>query len=171
MVINPGEQTMTLFRKIFANGWQSLTGLVGSLGALFVPVIPAAITAFSFIIVDLYYGYKVSRKYGKKEFESNKFWKTINKLTEAALLIILAAFLDKYILYTYEDLVAVRIAAGAVCTAEALSLLESLRALHPKAWLSRILSKVVKSKAEKYLDVDISDIIDNKDISYDTNTK
>lgn len=162
---------MTLFRKIFANGWQSFTGLVGSLGALLIPVIPAAITAFSFIIVDLYYGYKVSRKYGKKEFESNKFWKTINKLTETALLIILAAFLDKYILYTYEDLIAVRIAAGAVCTAEALSLLESLRALHPKAWLSRILSKVVKSKAEKYLEVDISDIIDNKDISYDTNTK
>ena len=171
MVINPGEQTMTLFRKIFANGWRSFTGLVGSLGTLLIPVIPAAITAFSFIIVDLYYGYKVSRKYGKKEFESNKFWKTINKLTEAALLIILAAFLDKYILYTYEDLIAVRIAAGAVCTAEALSLLESLRALHPKAWLSRILSKVVKSKAEKYLEVDISDIIDNKDISYDTNTK
>lgn len=171
MVTYPGENAMTLFKKIFANGWTSLTGLIGSFSALLLPVVPAIITAFAFILVDLYYGYKVSRKYGNKEFESHKLWKTINKLTEAFLLITLAAFLDKFIFLTYESLTAVRFAAGAVCTAEILSLLESFRALHPKAILSRILQKIIKSKAEKYLEVDISDIIDNKDITNDTNYK
>lgn len=60
---------------------------------------------------------------------------------------------------TYEELAAVRIAAGSICVAETISLLESLRALHPNAVLSKLLSKVIKSKAEKYLDVDMSDII------------
>lgn len=171
MVINPGEQTMTLIKRIFANGWQSINGGLISLAALLAPAIPAAITAFAFILVDMYYGYKVSKKYGHKEIESSKLWKTLNKFTEAGLLIILALLLDKYIFITYEELHAVRVAAGSICIAESLSLLESLRALHPKAWLSKILSKLVKSKAEKYLEIDISDIIEEqKNITNDTNT-
>lgn len=158
MVVNPGEQTMTLIQRIFAQGWQSVCNIAASLFTLFAPAIPAVLTAFTFIVLDMYFGYKVSKKFGKPSFESNKFWKTVNKFTEAALLITGGLLLDKYIFMTYEDLAAVRIAAGSICIAETLSLLESLRALHPKAWLSKILGKVIKSKAEKYLDIDISDL-------------
>lgn len=108
--------------------------------------------------MDMHYGYKVSKKFGRVQFESNKFWKTVNKFTEAAMLIMGGLLLDKYIFMTHESLAAVRIAAGAVCVAETISLLESLRALHPNAYLSKILRKIVKSKAEKYLDIDLSDI-------------
>lgn len=170
MVVNPGESTMTLIKRIFTNGWQSICNVCAAFVGLVAPAIPAALTAFSFIAIDMYYGYKVSRKYGHKEFESNKFWKTVNKFTEAAAIIFLGLLLDKYIFMTYEELACVRVAAGAVCAAESLSLLESLRALHPNAWLSKILSKVVKSKAEKYLDIDMSDMIEKpKDISNDSN--
>lgn len=62
---------------------------------------------------------------------------------------------------TYEELTAVRIAAGSICFAETISLLESMRALHPNAMLSKILSKIVKSKAEKYLEIDMSDLNTN----------
>ena len=158
MVVNPGEQTMTLIQRIFNHGWQSVCNIGASLVALFAPAIPAVLTAFTFIVMDMHYGYKVSKKFGRIQFESNKFWKTVNKFTESALLIMGGLLLDKYIFMTYEDLVAVRMAAGSICFAETLSLLESLRALHPNAWLSKILSKVVKSKAEKYLDIDISDL-------------
>ena len=168
MVVNPGEQTMTLIKRIFANGWQSIGSAIASFTALIAPAVPAALTAFSFITIDMYYGYKVSRKYGRKEFESSKFWKTINKFTEAAAIIFLGLLLDKYIFMSYEELSCVRVAAGAVCCAETLSLLESLRALHPNAWLSKILSKVVKSKADKYLDVDIDEIMkETKEIPND----
>lgn len=161
MVVNPGEQTMTLIQRIFHQGWQSVCNVAASLVALFAPAIPAVLTAFTFIVVDMHYGYKVSKKFGKKQFESNKFWKTVNKFTEATVIICGALLLDKFIFMTYEELTAVRIAAGSICFAETLSLLESLRALHPNAWLSKILSKVIKSKAEKYLEIDMSELEQN----------
>ena len=150
---------MTLIQRIFAQGWQSVCTMASSLVALFAPAIPAVLTAFTFIVMDMHYGYKVSKKYGRTHFESNKFWKTVNKFTEATMIICGALLLDKFIFMTYEELAAVRIAAGAVCCAEIISLLESLRALHPNALISRILAKIIKSKAEKYLDVDISEEI------------
>ena len=169
MVVNPGEQTMTLIQRIFKHGWQSVCTLGSSLVALFAPAIPAVLTAFTFIVMDMHYGYKVSKKFGRVQFESNKFWKTVNKFTEATMIICGALLLDKFIFMTYEELAAVRIAAGSICFAETLSLLESLRALHPNAWLSKILSKIVKSKAEKYLDINISELEqdDNSNINSD----
>lgn len=168
MVVHLGEQAMTLFKRIFANGWQSVLGGIGSLASLLAPAVPATLTAYCFITADLYYGYKVSKKYGQKEFESNKFWKTVNKYTEATVLICLALFLDKNIFMTYQELSAVKVAAGSVCIAEAISLLEALRALHPKSIISKLLSKVIKSKADKYLDVDITDILEEQNKKYDT---
>lgn len=170
MVVNPGEQTMTLIQRIFAQGWQSVCTMASSLVALFAPAIPAVLTAFTFIIMDMHYGYKVSKKYGKTHFESNKFWKTVNKFTEATMIICGALLLDKFIFMTYEELAAVRIAAGAVCCAEIISLLESLRALHPNALISKILAKLIKSKAEKYLDIDITEEIKKLNDTSDNNS-
>lgn len=64
MVVHLGEQAMTLFKRIFANGWQSVLGGIGSLASLLAPAVPATLTAYCFITADLYYGYKVSKKYG-----------------------------------------------------------------------------------------------------------
>lgn len=152
---------MTLIQRIFHQGWQSVCNVAASLVALFAPAVPAVLTAFTFIVIDMHYGYKVSKKFGRVQFESNKFWKTVNKFTESALLICGALLLDKFIFMTYEELTAVRIAAGSICFAETISLLESMRALHPNAMLSKILSKIVKSKAEKYLEIDMSDLNTN----------
>lgn len=171
MVVNPGEQTMTLIQRIFNQGWQSVCNVAASLIALFAPAIPAVLTAFTFIVMDMHYGYKVSKKFGKVQFESNKFWKTVNKFTEATMIICGALLLDKFIFMTYEELVAVRIAAGSICFAETLSLLESLRALHPNAWLSKILSKVIKSKAEKYLDIELPELEKPNDTNIDNSNK
>ena len=171
MVVNPGEQTMTLVQRIFSQGWQSVCNITASLCALFAPAIPAVLTAFTFIVMDMHYGYKVSKKFGKVQFESNKFWKTVNKFTEATVIICGALLLDKFIFMTYEELAAVRIAAGSICFAETLSLLESLRALHPNAWLSKILSKVIKSKAEKYLDIELPELEKPNDTSIDNSNK
>lgn len=91
-----------------------------------------------------------------------------HKIRDVFIVITLGLLLDKFILNTYNDLAAVKISAGAVCVAESVSLLESFRALHPRALLSKLLAKVIKSKAEKYLDIDLSDIVDLKDITDDT---
>ena len=77
---------------------------------------------------------------------------------------------EEELFMTYEELTAVRIAAGAVCGAEIISLLESLRALHPNALISRLLAKIIKSKAEKYLDIDISEEIKELNGTSDNNS-
>lgn len=156
------NQIVNVIKRLSENGYSALLGAISGITALFTPAIPIIITVFVFVFVDMYYGYKVSHKYGKHKLESNKLWKTVWKLRDCFILITLGLLLDKYILLTYEDLAAVKIAAGAICAAEGLSLLESFRALHPNAILSKLLSKIIKSKAEKYLDVDLSDVIDIK---------
>lgn len=175
MVLHAGEQTMMLLKKIFASGWQSFYGMITGVAALVAPAIPLAITAYLFILLDLYYGYRVNKKFGKKKegqktyFESSKLQSTVNKLFEATAFIVLAVLLDKYLFITYEELASVKIAAGAICFTETISLLESLRALHPKALLSRLVQKIIKSKAEKYLEIDITDILEEHNNLTDDN--
>jgi Holin family. len=136
--------------------------MVAGIASIFAPAVPIVLSALTFIIVDLIFGYGVSRKYGEKHFESDKFWNTIIKACITVTLIGLGTILDKFILMTYADLILAKIAAGMVITAELISILESVRALYPNAALAKILSKVIKSKAEKYLNVDLSDVITEK---------
>lgn len=150
---------MNLLKKLFQDGSQTLVGFLSGISVLFMPTIPIVVTVFVFIIADAIFGYKVSRKCGQPHIESHKIWKTINKFLEAFTVITLGLLMDKYILSTYEELTAVKVVAGAICLGEGVSLLESFRALHPRAILSKILAKVIKSKAEKYLDIDLSDVI------------
>ena len=150
------------------SGYQFILSVFTTLLALIAPAVPVILTTFSFIFVDTYYGYKVSTRYGKK-LESRKLWKMCNKIKEALTVIVLGLLLDKYILNTYTDLTMVKVAAGVICSAESISLLESFRALYPRSLLSKILAKVIKSKSEKYLDVDLSDIIDLNKFTNDTN--
>lgn len=151
-----------MVRRVCENAHQLVFGCISSIIALFVPAVPIIITVLCFIAADTYYGYKVSRKYGRKEIESKKIWSLVHKIRDVLIVITLALLVDKHLMSTYEALSSVRIAAGAICAAEAISLLESFRALHPNALLSKILSKIIKSKAEKYLEVDLSDVIDLK---------
>lgn len=155
------NEIVNFIQRFGQNGYAAMIGVLSTIAALFSPAIPIVITVFCFIFADTYYGYKVSKKYGNK-LESNKLWKTVWKLRDCFILITLGLLLDKYILLTYDTLAAVKVAAGAICAAEGLSLLESFRALHPNALLSKLLAKIIKSKAEKYLDVDLSDVIDLK---------
>lgn len=163
---------MNLFKKLLLDGQTALLGFISGITVLFMPAMPIVITVFVFIVTDAIFGYKVSKKCGKPHIESHKIWKTVQKFLEAFSVITLGLLIDKYILTTYDDLTSVKVVAGAICLGEGISLLESFRALHPHAILSRILAKVIKSKAEKYLDVDLSDIINLETTKDDTkNTK
>lgn len=166
------NEIMSLIKKLLTDGQSAIIGFISGISVLFMPAMPIVVTVFIFIVVDAIFGYKVSRKYGQPHIESHKVWKTINKFLEAFSVITLGLLIDKYILMTYDDLTSVKVVAGAICLGEGISLLESFRALHPHSILSRILAKVIKSKAEKYLDVDLSDIINLETTKDDTkNTK
>ena len=148
---------MNLARRIFANGYQSIVGWLTGIATILAPAAPLIGVSFLFIILDLIYGYKVCRQVTNNSyFESGKFWSTL---------------LDKFIFMTYADLVLAKVAAGAVCFAEIISLLESRKALKPNSLVTRLFTKIIKSKAEKYLDVDITDILEEQNtITNDTNT-
>lgn len=163
---------MNLARRIFANGYQSIVGWLTGIATILAPAAPLIGVSFLFIISDLIYGYKVCRQVTHKNyFESGKFWSTIEKLGFAAVMIAGFTLLDKFIFMTYTDLVLAKVAAGAVCFAEIISLLESRKALKPNSLVTRLFTKIIKSKAEKYLDVDITDILEEQNtITNDTNT-
>lgn len=163
---------MNLARRIFANGYQSIVGWLTGMATILAPAAPLIGVSFLFIILDLIYGYKVCRQVTHKNyFESSKFWSTIEKLGFAAIMIAGFTLLDKFIFMTYADLVLAKVAAGAVCFAEIISLLESRKALKPNSLVTRLFTKIIKSKAEKYLDVDITDILEEQNtITNDTNT-
>lgn len=163
---------MNLVKRIFANGYQSIIGWLGGLATILAPSVPLMGVTFLFIILDLIYGYKVCKKFtGSKHFESSKFWNTLEKLGFAAIMIAGFTFLDKFIFMTYADLVLAKVAAGAICVAEIISLLESRKALKPNSLITKLFTKIIKSKAEKYLDVDITDILEEQNtITNDTNT-
>lgn len=162
------NEIMNLLKKLLTDGQTALLGFVSGVTVLFMPAVPIVMTVFIFILTDAIFGYKVSRKCGRTHVESHKIWKTVQKFLEAFSVITLGLLIDKYILMTYDDLTSVKVVAGAICLGEGISLLESFRALHPHAILSRILAKVIKSKAEKYLDVDLSDIISLENTKDDT---
>lgn len=163
---------MNLVKRIFANGYQSIIGWLGGLATILAPSVPLIGVTFLFIILDLIYDYKVCKKFtGSKHFESGKFWNTLEKLGFAAIMIAGFTFLDKFIFMTYADLVLAKVAAGAICVAEIISLLESRKALKPNSLITKLFTKIIKSKAEKYLDVDITDILEEQNtITNDTNT-
>lgn len=158
-MLERSSETMTIVRRIFANGWHSVAGWLAGAASILAPAVPLIGTSFLFILLDLVYGYKVYKKFsGREEFESQKFWKTVEKLMFTAIMICAFTFMDKFIFDTYETLTFAKMSAGAVCFAEFLSLLEALKALHPKQLVVRILDKVIKSKAEKYLEVQLTDV-------------
>lgn len=160
MILQRSYEIMGFAKRIFANGIQSVCGWLTGVAAILAPSIPLIGTAFLFILIDLFYGYKVHKKFThNKKFESVKFWRTVEKLGFAAIMISCFTFLDKFIFATYDDLVLAKAAAGTICFAEFISLLEALRALKPDSTIAKLLTKFIKSKAEKYLDIDVSDII------------
>jgi hypothetical protein len=160
---------MSFAKRIFGDGYLSLCGWIAGLAAILAPSVPLIGTTFLFILLDLYYGYKVYCKFSKdKHFQSVKLWDTLEKMCFAALMISGFTLLDKFVFMTYDDLVLAKTIAGATCFAEIVSLLESRKALKPNSIITKIFTKVIKSKAEKYLDVDITDIVD-EDVKNITN--
>ena len=155
MIHQIGEQSMTLLRKMFSSVDKFTGCLLTGLTAIFAPIYIAILAVSFFIILDAIYGYMVSRKYGYKKFESNKAWKTLNKLFEAGMLVTCAHIIDAYVV-TSICLHAVEFVSGSVCFVEFISLLESLSDLHPKGpW--RVLQNIIKAKGEKYLGTDIQE--------------
>ena len=150
---------MNLARRIFASGYQSIVGWLTGIATILAPAAPLIGVSFLFIILDLIYGYKVCRQVTHQNyFESGKFWSTNEKLGFTAIMIAGFTILDKFIIMTYAYLVLAKVTEGAVWFGDIIEFLESRKALKHNSRVTRLVTKIIKSKAEKYLDVDITDI-------------
>ena len=153
--------SLSILDKLTASTLKFRSAVVSAFISFFAPLYIVLCATYFFIILDWIYGYRVSRKYGHKKIKSSKLKDTVTKLTETTLLIASAHVFDSYIVPTI-DLHAVEVVAGMVCLVEFWSLLESFCDLYPKWKLWKILSRVIQSKGEKYLEIELDDILTNK---------
>lgn len=97
-------------------------------------------------------GCKVAIKNNKK-CESRKLWKTLRKFGWCTAIVWFANAIDVSILTSF-DAHLVEFFAGAIAGVELWSVIENLSTLYPNGpW--KVLSKFIKSKGEKYLDITI----------------
>ena len=153
--------SLNILDKLIGSTPKFKSAIVSAFISFFAPLYIVLCATYFFIILDWIYGYRVSRKYGHKKIKSSKLKDTVTKLTETTLLISSAHIFDTYIIPTV-DLHAVEVVAGMVCLVEFWSVLESFCDLYPKWKLWKILSRVIQSKGEKYLEVELDDILTTK---------
>ena len=112
----------------------------------------SGLMTFGAIVFDAILGCKVARKFGKA-IETRKLWKTLVKFFYCFAIIVFADLIDTHILVSFNAHL-VEISAGIVAGVELWSAIENLNEIDPTGpW--RILSKFIKSKGERYLDITI----------------
>lgn len=118
---------------------------------------------FTFILIDFYYGYQLSRKVKRDnpsaklsgKLESRRWWHTIVKLKDATLFIFMAYLADRYII-PFEKNYFACVVAGFIAGAEFWSMLENKAYLSDAKWATW-LRKYVRNKAEKHLNINLDD--------------
>ena len=148
---------MNYFRELFNGGPIKfiaclLSGIAGWFSSYFAPIWSIILVTCFFILIDTVLGTKVSLSNGGK-LESRKLRKTINKLSNAILIITCCHLMDTEVI-TSINMHLVEAFSGIVCGVELWSMIESLQSLDPTGpW--KVFSKFIKSKGEKYLDITI----------------
>jgi phage-related holin len=116
------------------------------------PVFESVLACLVLILIDAYYGYRVSCKYGVKEIDSSKIRKTLRKLVEAVIGISCAHMVDASIIVSF-DAHLTEIVSGVIAGTESLSILESLIELDPAGPWGR-LKCILRAKGQKYSDIE-----------------
>ena len=145
--------SMNYFKELINDGpLKFLFCVLSAIGTFFVPLLPAIYITFSVIAFDAFLGCKVARK-RNMPIETRKLWKTLVKFLYCMALIVFGYTIDEYILVSLNAHL-VELFAGLICGVEVWSAVENLNEIDPTGpW--RLLSKFIKSKGEKYLEITI----------------
>lgn len=156
-LVSQGVSTMNYFKDLTGEGITKFTACVGVsllnwLMGTFTPIIFVLLLLGLLIITDAILGCKVSIKKNRK-CESRRFWKTLRKFGWSCAIVWFASRIDADILISFNAHLS-ELFAGLIAGVELWSIVENLNTLYPDGpW--RILSKVIKSKGEKYLDITV----------------
>lgn len=158
--VNPYEQgltTMNYLKEMTSEGPIKFLGcLLTAMGSWilgsFVPIWTVLLLIAILVFTDAFLGCKVARSKGLK-CESRRFRRTLKKLCWCCAIVWFANRIDVDILVSFNAHL-VEASAGIIAGVELWSILENLNTLLPNGpW--RVLSKVLRTKGEKYLDITI----------------
>lgn len=122
----------------------------------FVPIQFCILFVFCMILLDMYYGIKVSVKL-KLKIESSKSWNgTIRKMRDTFLLLCSIRGMEYFIINTWLDTKMLTCSTALLISlTEIWSVLENLNTLDPNGpW--KLVSKFLRKKGEEYTGIDIS---------------
>jgi hypothetical protein len=139
---------------------------IGAIIAILEPTLPYLIICTLMIFADCYTAWQLSKRARKahpervskdgKKFKSQHFGKVIVTILKAWALIIMAFLMQTYIT---DDLPVdlTKVAAGAICFWQLLSVLENESSCNGAKW-AKLLQNILVDKTERHFDIDLSDI-------------
>ena len=142
--------------------WRYIFAILSSFITVIEPALPVFYICVAIIMADCYTAWSLSRrvktKYGKKmstgKFKSVHAGKVIITIIKSFVAIILAFFIQKYIIVTsYVDLT--KIVAGAIVGWQVWSMLENESSCNSSKW-AILAQKIMVDKTERHFDVDLS---------------
>ena len=161
MLNNLISYTTTLLKSFTTNTQLYILPIILN---FFAPVYVQIFAVLFFILVDLVLGYKLSRRIGRKEIQSNLLRDSWGKLEHAFLLIIGSMVIDRFIVTSFS-LHLVEIVTALICCTEFISWLELMTTLNQKNSFIRVIKfifgDIIKDKTKKYLgtEVDVEKLI------------
>lgn len=158
--VNPYEQglmTVNYFKEMISEGPIKFLGCalmaMGSwlLGS-FVPIWTVLLIVLLLVFTDAFLGCSVARSKGLK-CEGRRLWRTLKKFGWCTAIIWFANRIETDVFISFNAHL-VEIFAGSIAGVELWSILENLNTLFPNGpW--KVLSKFLRTKGEKYLDITI----------------
>lgn len=139
---------------------------IGAIIAILEPTLPYLIICTLMIFADCYTAWQLSKRARKahpervskdgKKFKSQHFGKVIVTILKAWALIIMAFLMQTYIT---DDLPVdlTKVAAGAICFWQLLSVLENESSCNGAKW-AKLLQNILVDKTERHFDIDLSEI-------------
>lgn len=140
--------------SVFTKIWITLCAFVSG---FFVPVQLSILFVFSMILLDMYYGIKVSIRL-KRKIESSKSWNgTIRKMRDTFLLLCSMRGIEYFLISDWVTTKVLTCGTALLITlTELWSVLENLNTIDPNGpW--KLVSKFLRKKGGEYTGIDLKD--------------
>lgn len=143
-----------------------IAAILGAVFAYIEPTLNYIIIGIILIIIDNITAFqanrRVKRKYPSKvrdaKYKSVKAAKTITKILEYSILILIVYSAEKYVISSFSQFPLTAIASAIFCFVEGVSILENYNTANnnPSKFV-QLLHKIVVDKSERYFDIDLDD--------------
>lgn len=155
----------TIYKQIIAKMWQYLVSISGGLLLAFETSIPFFVPCLIATVIDIIAAYCLARRVHKKhpdqsdgKFKSSYKYRIMYTMIIALLAIILANYVDIHVIK--ESDLAVRWVVGFFLIYQAWSILENWSSENDNK-IAKALQRIMVNKAERHLNVPLSDILLN----------